>query len=90
MLIATMPHVEVGERKALEREREYRWCRWRENGAARVQLHPVKGLMACAKEFEHFLEGSKGPLKAITWGLPLWEPDPEPCWRHEFLVTESQ
>lgn len=64
--------------------------RRREKDGAQVPLQAVKGLMVQAKEFEHYLGNLKGTLKGITWGLPLWEPDPEPRWRHEFLVTESQ
>lgn len=61
-----------------------------EIGGHQDQLQLVKGLMVQIRECEHHLEGLKGPLKAVFWGLTLWEPSPELGWRHAFLVIGSQ
>lgn len=55
-------------------------------GGHQLQLHLGRGLIVQIKEFEHHLEDVKGPLKAVSWGLTLWERSPELGWRHEFLA----
>lgn len=55
-------------------------------GGHQLQFHLGRGLMVQIKEFEHHLEDLKGPLKAVLWGLTLWEPSHELGWRHEFLA----